>query len=46
MKKTYFLMTNQKGDFACFRFTDYNMYKKCYEMYKSLGYIDDELITI
>jgi hypothetical protein len=46
MEKTYFFMTNKKGDYACFRFTDYNIYKECFEKYKELGYINDELMEI
>jgi len=42
MEKTYFFMTNHKGDYACFRFTDYEMYKKCFIKYKELGLIDDD----
>ena len=28
MGKTYFFMTNEKGDYACFQFTNYEFYKK------------------
>lgn len=41
MNKTYFLMTNAKGDYGCFNFTDYEMYIKCWEKYNTLGWIDD-----
>ena len=27
-KRTYFLMTNQKGDYGCFFFEDYELYKQ------------------
>lgn len=40
-KKTYFLMTNQKGDFGCFSFYDYEVYKRKWLHYKELGYIDE-----
>ena len=45
-EKNYFLMTNKKGDYACFQFTNYEFYKKCYEEYKKIGFIDDELIEL
>jgi hypothetical protein len=41
MKKEYFLMTNAKGDYACFFFTDYLLYKKCWIKYKNIGWIDN-----
>jgi hypothetical protein len=48
MEKTYFFMTNERGDYACFRFTDYEMYKKCFIEYKELGLIEygDELADL
>jgi len=39
-KRTYFLMTNQKGDNGCF-FEDYELYKRTWLQYKELGYIDE-----
>lgn len=38
---TYFLMTNQKGDYGCFFFEDYELYKRSWLQYKELGYIDE-----
>lgn len=48
MEKIYFFMTNKRGDYACFRFTDYEMYKKCFIEYKELGLIEygDELADL
>ena len=40
-KHTYFLMTNQKGDFGCFSFYDYELYKRTWLRYKEIGYIDE-----
>ena len=40
-KRTYFLMTNQKGDYGCFFFEDYELYKRTWLQYKELGYIDE-----
>lgn len=44
MNKTYFLMTNEKGDYGCFNFTDYELYKKCWEEYKKINWIDDTVM--
>jgi hypothetical protein len=44
MDKTYFLMTNKKGDFGCFIFTDYELYKKCWKEYDRLNWIDDIML--
>jgi len=38
--KTYFIMTNEKGDYGCMTFTDYDMYKSSLETYTKLGWID------
>tara|TARA_B100000795_G_C22740302_1_gene415037 strand:+ start:489 stop:638 length:150 start_codon:yes stop_codon:yes gene_type:complete len=38
----YFLMTNQKGDYGCFLFNDYNLYKKCWIEYNNMGWVDEE----
>jgi hypothetical protein len=38
--KTYFIMTNEKGDYGCMTFTDYDMYVSCRETYNKLGWID------
>lgn len=38
--KTYFIMTNEKGDYGCMTFTDYDMYVRCRETYNNLGWID------
>jgi hypothetical protein len=38
--KTYFIMTNEKGDYGCMTFTDYDMYVRCLEYYNNLGWID------
>lgn len=38
-KKTYFIMTNEKGDYGCMTFTDYEMYKQCLDAYDKLGWI-------
>jgi hypothetical protein len=43
MTKSYFLMTNSKGDYGCFNFTDYELYKKCWEEYDKLRWVDDDL---
>ena len=40
-KSTYFLMTNQKGDYGCFFFEDYELYKRTWIRYKAIGYIDE-----
>lgn len=40
-KHTYFFMTNQKGDFGCFSFYDYELYKRTWLRYKEIGYIDE-----
>lgn len=40
MKNEYFLMTNVKGDYACFFFKDYLLYKKCWTEYNNIGWID------
>lgn len=37
--KTYFIMTNEKGDYGCMTFTDYDMYKSSLETYTKLGWI-------
>jgi hypothetical protein len=37
--KTYFIMTNKKGDYGCMTFTDYDMYKSSLETYTKLGWI-------
>ena len=39
-KKTYFIMTNEKGDYGCMTFTDYEMYINSLNTYRSLGWID------
>ena len=41
-KNIYFLMTNQKGDFGCFFFDDYESYKRAWLRYKEIGYIDED----
>tara|TARA_Y100000389_G_scaffold103017_1_gene99912 strand:+ start:51 stop:209 length:159 start_codon:yes stop_codon:yes gene_type:complete len=41
-KNTYFFMTNQKGDFGCFFFKDYELYKRTWLRYKEIGYIDED----
>jgi len=38
--KTYFIMTNEKGDYGCMTFTDYDMYISSLETYTKLGWID------
>ena len=38
----FFLMTNKKGDYACFFFHDYNSYKKCFLNLKKDGLIDED----
>ena len=37
--KTYFIMTNEKGDYGCMTFTDYDMYKSSLETYTKLSWI-------
>jgi hypothetical protein len=37
-------MTNKKGDYGCFFFKDYFLYKKCWLEYKKIGWIDDILL--
>jgi len=44
MLSQYFLMTNEKGDYGCFLFEDYYLYKKCWFEYKEIGWIDDLLL--
>lgn len=41
-KNTYFFMTNQKGDFGCFFFYEYELYKHAWLRYKEIGYIDED----
>jgi hypothetical protein len=40
--KTYFIMTNEKGDYGCMTFTDYDMYISSLETYTKLGWIDQQ----
>ena len=37
--ETYFIMTNEKGDYGCMTFTDYDMDKSSLETYTKLGWI-------
>ena len=47
-KHTYFFMTNQKGDFGCFSFYDYEyeLYKRTWLRYKEIGYIDEDDLIV
>jgi hypothetical protein len=38
-EKTYFIMTNSKGDYGCITYTDYDMYLRCLDTYDKLGWI-------
>ena len=38
---TYFLMVNEKGDYGCFEFEDYDRYIETWNKYKNIGWINE-----
>jgi hypothetical protein len=42
MPRTHFMMLNRNGDHACFFFADRDMYLRCADEYRRLGWLDSD----